>query len=102
MTNPLFNLSYFLIGMYFGLINYSIRKGIIDINENIKIYNQIQNDKKGNKNRTIINELIPPDNRQSCNTRLSINVTDHEDEDEDEISDDNNKIDQESKKKQLK
>ena len=28
MLNPLFNLSSFLIGMFFGLINYSIQKGI--------------------------------------------------------------------------
>jgi hypothetical protein len=98
MTNPLFNLSYFLIGMYFGLINYSIRKGIIDINENTRIYNQIQNDKKGNKNKTIINELIPPDNRPSCNTRFSINIDDYEDKDEDDISVDNNKKDQERKR----
>ena len=27
--NPIFNLPYFLIGMYFGLINYSIQKGIV-------------------------------------------------------------------------
>jgi hypothetical protein len=28
MLNPLYNLSYFLIGMYFGIINYSIQKGV--------------------------------------------------------------------------
>ena len=28
---PLFNLNYFLIGMFFGLINYSIQKGITDL-----------------------------------------------------------------------
>ena len=31
MLNPLYNLSCFLIGMYFGLINYSIQKGINNI-----------------------------------------------------------------------
>ena len=31
MINPLFNLPYYLIGIYFGLINYTIQKGIIDI-----------------------------------------------------------------------
>jgi hypothetical protein len=87
MTNPLFNLSYFLIGMYFGLINYSIRKGIIDINENSKIYNQIHNNKKGNRKMAKINELIPLNNRQSYNnTRFSLNLC--EDEDKDEIIDD--------------
>ena len=87
MTNPLFNLSYFLIGMYFGLINYSIQKGIIDINENSKIYNQIHNNKKGNRKMAKINELIPLNNRQSYNnTRFSLNLC--EDEDKDEIIDD--------------
>ena len=31
LIHPLFNLNYFLIGMFFGLINYSIQKGITDI-----------------------------------------------------------------------
>jgi hypothetical protein len=29
--NPIYNLTYFLMGMYFGLINYSIQKGITDL-----------------------------------------------------------------------
>ena len=31
MINPLFNLSYYLIGIFFGLINYTIQKGINDL-----------------------------------------------------------------------
>jgi hypothetical protein len=31
MINPLFNLPYFLIGMYFGLMNYTIQKGIYSL-----------------------------------------------------------------------
>ena len=31
MINPLFNLPYYLIGMYFGLVNYTIQKGINSI-----------------------------------------------------------------------
>ena len=31
VLNPLYNITYFLIGMYFGLINYSIQKGITDL-----------------------------------------------------------------------
>ena len=34
LTNPIFNLSFFLIGMYFGLINYSIQKGITELYNN--------------------------------------------------------------------
>ena len=33
IDHPLFNLNYFLIGMFFGLINYSIQKGITDLEE---------------------------------------------------------------------
>ena len=33
INHPLFNLNYFLIGMFFGLINYSIQKGITDLEE---------------------------------------------------------------------
>ena len=31
MIHPIFNLPYYLIGMYFGLINYSVQKGITSI-----------------------------------------------------------------------
>ena len=31
MINPFFNLPYYLIGMYFGLINYAVQKGIISL-----------------------------------------------------------------------
>ena len=34
IIHPLFNLNYFLIGMFFGLINYSIQKGITDLEKN--------------------------------------------------------------------
>ena len=49
MLNPLFNLSYFLIGMYFGLINYSIQRGINESDRNSdysKIYNIKENNNK--------------------------------------------------------
>ena len=34
IIHPLFNLNYFLVGMFFGLINYSIQKGITDLEKN--------------------------------------------------------------------
>ena len=42
MTNPIFNLSYFLIGMFFGSINFTIQKGIVvsNINESNEIKNK--------------------------------------------------------------
>ena len=39
LLNPIFNLNYFLIGMYFGLLNYSLQKGIaLDIEDAIFNY----------------------------------------------------------------
>jgi hypothetical protein len=37
MINPLFNLSYYLIGMYFGLVNYTIQKGINKVYKSNKV-----------------------------------------------------------------
>ena len=39
--NPLYNLSFFLIGMFFGLINYSIQKGITDIYKKDNSYKKL-------------------------------------------------------------
>ena len=39
--NPIYNLPNFLIGMYFGLINYTIQKGINDLYVNNSNYNNI-------------------------------------------------------------
>ena len=41
MINPLFNLTYFLIGIYFGLINYALQKGAINQFDN-SIFNKIK------------------------------------------------------------
>ena len=43
MINPFFNLNYYLIGMYFGFMNYTIQKGIIKPNNenDIKKFNSI-------------------------------------------------------------
>ena len=38
MIHPLFNFPYYLIGMYFGLVNYTIQKGIFSLNKT-NIYN---------------------------------------------------------------
>jgi hypothetical protein len=42
MINPLFNLSYFFIGMFFGLLNYMVQKGVVDLHK-INIYDLIIN-----------------------------------------------------------
>ena len=55
MLNPIFNLSYFLIGMYFGLINYSVQKGITQISKDNYFNNDITNKKFEKPN--IISEI---------------------------------------------
>ena len=43
MLNPMFNLPYYLIGMYFGLINFSIQKGIsLNKSEKLDSYSAIE------------------------------------------------------------
>lgn len=87
MLNPLFNLPYFLIGMLFGFINYSIHKGIIDIKMNNTIYKQIHMDNNksmsqdGSENEKL--SLLPRrttlDNNQNRET-CQLNLYEEEDE----------------------
>ena len=69
LVNPLYNLIYFLIGMFFGLINYSIQKGITDIYEDNNYKNYIPL-----KNSQSYNEKEPD---SDINTNL-LNNNDHE------------------------
>ena len=54
MLNPIFNLSFFLIGMYFGLINYSLQKGITQKIKNNPSKNDTNNNSETN---SIISEI---------------------------------------------
>ena len=49
MINPIFNLSYFLIGMFFGLMNYIKERGVFlkkdDFYQKLRINNEIENNK---------------------------------------------------------
>jgi hypothetical protein len=79
MINPIFNLPYFLIGMYFGLMNYSIKEGINDQN-NYNIYKQLKRNDENNKDNIVEeeNEKEIDDNsedREKYKNRLSINET---------------------------
>ena len=59
LINPLYNISYFLTGMYFGLINYSIQKGITNIykkNQYNKYY-KLEESNKSNENLNDENSL---------------------------------------------
>ena len=77
MLHPLFNLPYYLIGMYFGLINYSVQKGITSI------YKSKENKTSFNlKNiRNISNETLENDKEKD------IEASKNEFEEEKEIRD---------------
>ena len=81
LLNPLYNISYFLIGMYFGLINYSIQKGITNIykeNRYEKYYQLEESQKKYEKKE-----------ENSIYTSLNINGEDNEILSDSELSKDN-------------
>ena len=83
MLNPIFNLSYFLIGMYFGLINYSIQKGINEVN-GFSDYSTIlkirETDKEEPQGQNITNIKYSKSNKSS--ERNSINFFDDDLEEE--------------------
>ena len=65
MIHPLFNFTYYLIGMYFGLVNYTIQKGIFSLRKT-NIYNFEEtpsSDKKDNDNE-FSNEESDKDNEE--------------------------------------
>ena len=67
---PLYNISYFFIGMYFGLINYSIQKGITNMykeNQYKKYYQLEETNKKNNENEE--NSLMSPINIDDEDTK---------------------------------
>ena len=87
MLNPLFNLPYFLIGMYFGLINYSIQRGTSESNRNTD-YSRICNIKETNKIdedelKLAIKNSIIKNNTDENDNRNSINLEDYEEENND-------------------
>ena len=79
MINPLFNLPCYLIGMYFGIINYSVQKGIISlyISELFKSKSKTHN--KKSKNEEEIDLKYIEANKKN----------EEEDEDEDELENNN-------------
>ena len=92
MMNPIFNLPYFLIGMYFGFINYTIHKGLIDINMNNQIFKEIHLDSSMSHDENIIEKqsLLPHrttfDQSQSRDT-CHLNLFEEEDEDNNILGD---------------
>ena len=61
MINPIFNLSSYIIGMYFGLINYAVQKGITSFEEN-NLYNKNGRDSKNEEEKEL--KLIGPEDKK--------------------------------------
>ena len=80
MINPLFNLPYFLIGMYFGLMNYTIQKGIYNITKTnlFKTEERVSMDTKNKKD--FENELNQEENDLYYTLDDKINNNDNEQE----------------------
>ena len=82
MLNPLFNLPCFLIGMYFGLINYSVQKGIISL-ISLDLFNNNSNKKQEIKNEEEMDlKYIPATDKK----------IDDEEDDDDDVDDNSGKI----------
>ena len=88
MLNPIFNLQYFLIGMFFGLINHSTEIGLIgEIDENEKDEEFQDNKKQIEKKEDIteikdINEISQAD--QENNEKLELGTVKDNDNDNDD------------------
>ena len=79
---PSYNISYYLIGMYFGLINYSIQKGITSIYKENNNYNKYYQLEESNKNNDDISDEI--------NKYAPLNINDENKKENDEYETNNN------------
>jgi len=87
MMNPLFNLPCFLIGMYFGIINYSIHKGIINIDINMKIFKKIHMDNSISEDNNMVENLSLLPHRTTFDKNQSrdecpLNILEEEDDED--------------------
>ena len=77
ILTPVYNLSYFLIGMYFGLINYSIQKGINNIYKVSRYTKYFKlkevNQKNGIEDENNDNRLTRSDENSIENNKYEIN-----------------------------
>ena len=85
MTTPQFNFSSYLIGMYFGLVNYCVQKGIISIT----VSDLFKNTTKSSTNKIKEEEM---DLSINNNTNANKSLDEEEEDDEDDEEQNNNKI----------
>lgn len=67
MLNPLFNLPSFLIGMYFGFMNYSVQKGIISLTNTYNFQNIISKTLENNDEGVGLKESFSQNEKEYCN-----------------------------------
>ena len=100
LIHPLFNLSFFLIGMFFGLINYSIQKGITDLRnkdtnyENIFFLSETKDVDDGEEKNQEIKKMLTfsSEETNSNNGDLNIDNVSKTDESLIKLSKSNNKL----------
>ena len=85
MTTPQFNFPSYLIGMYFGFINYCVQKGIISIT----VSDLFNNTTKSSTNKINEEEMDLSINNNNNNNK---SMDEEEEDDEDDDDKDNNKI----------
>ena len=73
-ANPVFNLTSFLIGIYFGLINYSIQKGITDL-EKKSNYNNIIIQMSETENSKDTEEEVSKNNKLKFKNQLALKLS---------------------------
>ena len=95
LTNPIFNLSFFLIGMYFGLINYSIQKGITELYNNNNNIFRLRLSELDETDKDIFSER----SKSEMNNNFNNSILNNDNESNQEILKNNDSInDTESKK----
>jgi hypothetical protein len=83
MTTPQFNFPSYLIGMYFGFINYCVQKGIISITVS---------DFFNNTTKSTTNKINEEEMDLSINNNANKSLDEEEEDEEDDDDKDNNKI----------
>ena len=73
-VNPVFNLSSFLIGIYFGLINYSIQKGVTDLEKKTN-YNNIIIQMSETETLNETEEEVPKKNKSNFKNQLALKLS---------------------------
>ena len=98
MINPIFNLTYYLIGLYFGLINFTLQKGITNqfdstLYKKIKALKFEKNeDEKDEEIEGENNELIVDEGNNNLERNSDIDGEEKDDDDNNKLEDEQNNV----------